>query len=95
MKRAILLIAVALMLAAAAPSSFAAGTDTSTNNNAAADALVTGSTTNADAGSLVTAIGAIAANSQLKAKLDEKSINPSSVAALNVANGGAVTVFVE
>ena len=38
---------------------------------------------------------AIAANSQLKAKLDEKSVKASNVVALNVAASGAVTVFVE
>ena len=37
---------------------------------------------------------AVAANSKLKAKLEEKSINISSVVALNVAANSAVTVFV-
>ena len=37
---------------------------------------------------------AVAANSKLKAKLEEKSVNISTVVALNVAANSAVTVFV-
>ncbi len=146
MKRTVFLTAIALMIATAAPSSFAAGINASTTNNPSPDALVIGSTTNACAESLITAVSddatnatsikemadissltvikvsdgdtgndlqtvndaltknkaniatlyaAIAANSQLKAKLDEKSIRPSSVVALNVVIGGVVTAFVE
>ena len=44
---------------------------------------------------IATLNAAFAADSQLKAKLDEKSINPLSMVALNVVTDSTVTVFVE